>query len=111
MKDWLIIKKWLILAEALLMLNLNTSLSVEILYYLLEGEPANFNAEIGEDQVSELREWFRNATNTKGKLGNKTQQTQKSRARTVSRNSWHKESDGNSNDDQRVPQTSASGDG
>ncbi len=53
------------LAEALLMINLNTSPSVEMLLNLLEEEPANFNANVGEDLVSELCKWLRKATNTK----------------------------------------------
>ncbi len=70
------------LAEALLMHNLNTSLSVEMLLNLLEGEPAKFNAEV--DLGCELCQWLRKAINTKGKIGYKTPQTQKSRARTFS---------------------------
>ncbi len=99
------------LAEALLMLNLKTSPSVEMLLNLLEGEQANFNAEVGEDLVSELCKWLRKATNTKGKLGYKPPQTLKSRARTVSRISRDTDSDGNSDDDQRVPQAPESEDG
>jgi hypothetical protein len=63
------------LAEVLLMLNLNTSSSVEMLLNLLEGEPANFNTGVGEDLVSELCKWLRKATNKKGKLRYKTPQT------------------------------------
>ncbi len=99
------------LAEALLMLNLNASPSVETLLSLLKGDSANFNAGIGEDLVSALCKWLRNETNTKGKDEYKTPQTQKSRARTVSGNSRDTDSDGNSDDNQRVPQTSASEDG
>ncbi len=84
------------------MLNLNTSPSVETLLSFLEGEPTNINAKVGEELVLQLCVWLRSEANTKGKYEYKTPQTQKSRARTISRNSRNTDSDGNSDDDQRA---------
>jgi hypothetical protein len=91
------------LAEALIILNLNTVPSLTTLLQFLENELAKINAEIGEEMIANFCGWLKTAMDIKCKLEFKTPQTQKSRAKTVTRASQDTDSDGNSDEDQRAP--------
>jgi hypothetical protein len=97
------------LTEALIILNLNTIPSLGILLCFLQREKASINADIGEELLSYFCDWLKSATDMTRtcKLDFKTPQTLKSGAKTLSRPSQETDSDGDSDDDQRVPPISA----
>jgi hypothetical protein len=92
------------LAEALLILNLNSAPSKEALLDFFQKQRASIIAKIGNEVYEALYGWLRSGMETTTKSDFKTLQTMKSRARTLPRSPQETGSDGNSDDDRRVPQ-------
>jgi len=86
------------LAEARLILNLNSAPSKEALLDFFQKQRASIIAKIA------LYGWLRSGMVTTTKSDFKTPQTMKSGARTLPRSPQETDSDGNSDDDRRVPQ-------
>ncbi len=88
------------LAEALIMLNINTLPSKEILISFLKDEQDSINADIGDQIISTLCTWLKRSSVSKQKLDMQTQQTkQRSSAKYSSIKRRDSDSDGQTESD------------
>ena len=97
------VKPVVALAEAMLILNLNSVPSKEALLSYLRSQRASIIAKILKGLYEALYAWLTSSIDTTSKLNFKTQQTLKSGAKTLSRPSQDTDSDENSDSDQRAP--------